>query len=216
MRIAQMRTVSTASPAALSRWKRLFRLLSRPGANPFVPTSRNLAQVRSESFSELWFTAAVPAKVSTGTNYNIESGPFVRSEGISSIGGNGNDHKPPDERTVKLGKSVLLLKTAKDDMLTRYSFANTLTSSSKYLDYAITTRTHFSEHFTTSFPINTSSFTGSQRQNPLQSGTVDGASGVGSCAHRRQCQVTDHKRKDSSLRLYHSTFAGRATMRWSW
>lgn len=187
MRTAQMRTVSTTSPAAISRWKRLFRILSRPGANPFALASRSLAQVRSEPFSELWFTAAVPAKVSTGTNYDVQSGPFVRSEGITGIGGNRSDHKPPDERTVKLGKSRLPTPCKTIRLLTLSSPENTLTTSTKYSDHTITARDHLSQHLTTPVPFYSSSSARGQGKNSLQSSTMDSTSRMGSCPNYGQC-----------------------------
>ncbi|MBA7492593.1 hypothetical protein ES702_03143 [subsurface metagenome] len=93
-----MRTVSTSSPAAISRWKRLLQILSRPNPIP----SRTLAQVRSEPFSELWFTATAPARISKIPT----DGSLVRTDGIQGNGMPGGDHKPPDERTVKLGQST--------------------------------------------------------------------------------------------------------------
>lgn len=98
-----MRTVSTFSPAAISRWKRLIQILSRPNTS-----SRTLAQVRSEPFSELWFTAASPTRLGART----PAEEILRSnEGNGTPGG---DHKPPDERTVKLGQSkrFRILKTS--------------------------------------------------------------------------------------------------------
>jgi len=113
-----MRTVSTTSPAAFSRWKKLLRILT--GRSPYLafPSSRTLAQVRSEPFSELWFTAAVPTNATNNSRDELVDTPFVRSEG-SPAGGlpnNGNDHKPPDERTLKLGKSKSIQQL--DELLT--------------------------------------------------------------------------------------------------
>jgi len=102
-----MRTVSTTSPAAFSRWKKLLRILAGQNPNLAFPSSRTLAQVRSEPFSELWFTAAVPTNAADSSRNELVDAPFVRSEG-SPAGGlpnNGSDHRPPDERTLKLGKS---------------------------------------------------------------------------------------------------------------
>lgn len=109
MTTGQMRTVWTTSPAALPRWKRLLRILTRPNPSLSSLSSlpiRSLAQVRSEPFSELWFTAAVPADAARRPPSDLEGGPFVRSESINGGPSNGRDHKPPDERTLKLGQSV--------------------------------------------------------------------------------------------------------------
>lgn len=107
-----MRTVSTISPATPSPWKRLLQLIqSRPGRTTSLPSIRNLAQVRSEPISELWFTAAVPAAttVQSQAQHDKGFGPFVRSDGMQLGGSPNGDRKPPDERTVKLGKSQYLL-----------------------------------------------------------------------------------------------------------
>lgn len=112
MTTGQMRTVWTTSPAALPRWKRLLRILTRPNPSLSSLSSlsslpiRSLAQVRSEPFSELWFTAAVPATAARRPPSDLQCGPFVRSESIHGGPSNGGDHKPPDERTLKLGQSV--------------------------------------------------------------------------------------------------------------
>jgi hypothetical protein len=62
-----------------------------------ISPKRYLAQVRPEPISEVWFTASFP-----------RSGPADELLGSSSSGGpNGpDDHKPPDERLLKLGKST--------------------------------------------------------------------------------------------------------------
>lgn len=54
-------------------------------------TSRSLAQVRDETFSDVWFTPAAPL--------------LSPADELLGPGGSGN-RKPPDERTVKLGKSM--------------------------------------------------------------------------------------------------------------
>ena len=108
MTAAQMRTVTTSSPAALSRWKTLLRILTRPSLVSSGSSIRSLAQVRSEPLSELWFTAAVPVKAAHGPTSGLVSGPFVRSETINGEPSNGGHRKPPDERTLKLGQSILL------------------------------------------------------------------------------------------------------------
>lgn len=109
MTVTPMRPLSTISTAALSPWKRLLRIFgSRPDQNLSLLPIRTLAQVRSESLSELWFTAAVPAGSTPRTQAQQElgAGPFVRLDGINGGGLPGGDQKPPDERTMKLGKSM--------------------------------------------------------------------------------------------------------------
>lgn len=94
-----MRKLSTPN-ASFLRWKSLLvhthRLLVAP--TPVlrqVPQTRSLAQVRSDPFSDLWFTPSPPACGPADELLN-PSGELFR---------NGGDHKPPDERILKLGKS---------------------------------------------------------------------------------------------------------------
>lgn len=157
MTAAQMRTVSTSSPAAISRWKRLLQILSRP--NPGFP-SRTLAQVRSESFSELWFTAAAPARVSARTA--LTDGPFVRLDGQTQGNGlPGGDHKPPDERTVKLGQSMrlCLLKNIAD----LHSSTHTIPALTKHSHNTIASRDRIAEHKPTSLSFHSPSSAGRKR-----------------------------------------------------
>jgi hypothetical protein len=60
---------------------------------PLFP-SRSLAQVRQEPLSEFWFTPSSPARSPADDLLGNNAGP-----------GTSGDHKPPDERTLKLGKS---------------------------------------------------------------------------------------------------------------
>src|ERR1700761_4202030 len=91
--------------ALASRWAptRPFRLYvqrrsrsSSPGSPNLrqVLPKRHLAQVRLEPITEVWFTAAPP-----------RCGPAEDLLGPQRPGDNG-DHKPPDERLIKLGKST--------------------------------------------------------------------------------------------------------------
>jgi hypothetical protein len=95
----QMRKLSTPN-ASFLRWKSLIihthRLLVAPTpALRQLPQIRNLAQVRSEPFSELRFTPSPPARGLADELLNPSGGPAR----------DGRDHKPPDERILKLGKS---------------------------------------------------------------------------------------------------------------
>ena len=85
------------------RWKSLVLHTNRlilQGTSAAIPSlrqtlpSRNLAQVRPEPLSELWFTSSFPNR-----------GP---ADELLDPNGIGNDHKPPDERILKLGKSRIL------------------------------------------------------------------------------------------------------------
>ena len=61
------------------------------------PPRRNLAQVRQEPLGELWFTSSHPTRSPADDVLNPPNpGPP-------------NDHKPPDERTIKLGKTLRTL-----------------------------------------------------------------------------------------------------------
>ena len=111
MTAAQMRTVTTISPTTLSRWKRLLRIFTQPNSSPSLHI-RTLAQVRSEPFSELWFTAAAPVSAAPGPRGELDSDPFVRSEGVGGGPSTGGDHKQPDERTLKLGQSMAFPRPA--------------------------------------------------------------------------------------------------------
>lgn len=96
--IASMRELSTPASSFL-RWKSLVVNTHRlfPKRSPITNQqqlllSRSLAQVRPEPPLEVWFTPSTP----------------WRSPADDLLGspGNGKDHKPPDERTLRLGKST--------------------------------------------------------------------------------------------------------------
>jgi hypothetical protein len=93
-----MRKLSTPS-ASFLRWKTFIlhthRLLVAPTLRQ-RPQSRSLAQVRPEPFSELWFTPSSPWRGPADELLSPSPG----------LAGNGSDHKPPDERILKLGKST--------------------------------------------------------------------------------------------------------------
>jgi hypothetical protein len=94
----QMRKLSTPTTSFL-RWKTVIlhthRLLVAPTLRQ-RPQVRNLAQVRPEPFSELWFTSSSPSRGPADELLDPSNG----------LTGNGSDHKPPDERILKLGKSM--------------------------------------------------------------------------------------------------------------
>jgi len=87
-----------AASSSSFRWRSLVlhthRLLVRRSPASFRQTlfRRTLAQVRPEPWSELWFTASLPGR--------------SPADELLRQAGSGNDHKPPDERTIKLGKST--------------------------------------------------------------------------------------------------------------
>lgn len=95
--IASMRKLSTPA-SSFFRWKSFvlnthrFVLRTPPVAilQQFLP-SRHLAQVRTEPLSEVWFTPSSPRR--------------SPADDLLGFPGNGSDYKPPDERTLRLGKS---------------------------------------------------------------------------------------------------------------
>lgn len=64
------------------------------------PPRRNFAQVRPEPLGELWFTSSAPTRSPTD---DILQPPPSSSTGPSS------DHRPPSERTLKLGRTLRTL-----------------------------------------------------------------------------------------------------------
>jgi hypothetical protein len=83
---------------------------------------RSLAQVRQEPFSELWFTPSRPAR-----------SPVDDLLGNNGRSGSSGDHKPPDERTLKLGKSLTSSKLSHYPVpLTLYSSSDPLSTPTKY------------------------------------------------------------------------------------
>jgi Mitochondrial protein up-regulated during meiosis len=77
----------------LNAHRQLFEYESALSLRTLLP-SRSLAQVRQEPFSELWFTPSRPAR-----------SPADDLLGKNRVPGSNGDHKPPDERSLKLGKS---------------------------------------------------------------------------------------------------------------
>ena len=76
---------------------------------PWTP-SRGLAQVRTEGFSELWFTASFPVNdksVRDGGKELLRTSSDGSEQTQGPGPGSGKDHKSPDERTLKLGRSKL-------------------------------------------------------------------------------------------------------------
>jgi hypothetical protein len=87
-------------PAARSSWTPRRCRSTSVGSHSLrqVFPKRHLAQVRPEPISDVWFTAASPRR-----------GPAdelleTKKPGID------DDHKPPDERLIRLGKSARLFK----------------------------------------------------------------------------------------------------------
>ena len=115
MTAAQMRTVLITSPAALPRWKQLLRIFTRPNPSLASLPIRSLAQVRSEPFSELWFTAATPVDAASGARADLDLGSIIRTEAVNGGPSPRGDHKPSDERTLKLGQSMFVAEDGYED-----------------------------------------------------------------------------------------------------
>ncbi|KAI1615355.1 chromosome transmission fidelity protein 4 [Exophiala viscosa] len=109
--------IAASRPSTTSRWlcpppsgmqvPRRHRTTA-PGSTSLrqILPRRYLAQVRPEPVSELWFTAASP-----------RLGPADELLGRSTPGNN-EDHKPPDQRLLKLGKTLRTLSPLLPDILT--------------------------------------------------------------------------------------------------
>lgn len=116
-----MRKLPTPStPLRLLRWRRTphplfshFLAIDEHHLPPLLrhqsPPRRTLAQVRLEPFGELWFTSYVPHRSPADDVLNPQSS--------SPTGAPNNDHKPPDERTIKLGKTLRILSPLLPDIL---------------------------------------------------------------------------------------------------
>ena len=95
--IASMRKLSTPV-SSFFRWKSFVvnthRLLAEGpptvALQQFLP-ARHLAQVRTDPLLGVWFTPSSPSK--------------SPADDLLGSPGHGCDHKPPDERTLRLGKS---------------------------------------------------------------------------------------------------------------
>ena len=99
MTISQMRKLTLPTcPSSALRWT-TFGRDATPRLPPVVgtstaataPTRRSLAQVRHDPVSEVWFTPSIPA-------ISPADGPLATH--------GSRDHKPPDEKRLKLGKST--------------------------------------------------------------------------------------------------------------
>ncbi|EXJ91502.1 hypothetical protein A1O3_00050 [Capronia epimyces CBS 606.96] len=117
-----MRKLAAAAPcpSAASRWTHnppiracvLHRSRSTTAASqPFrqVFPKRHLAQVRPEPISEVWFTASSP---------RISPADELLGPQTPGNGGGAQDHQPPDERLLKLGKTLRTLSPLLPNILT--------------------------------------------------------------------------------------------------
>lgn len=169
--------------SSLHRWKSFVFdtrcLIVESGQFPILHQtlpSRHLAQVRAEPASELWFNPSIP----------------LRSPADDLLGtpGDGKDHKPPDERTLKLGKSEpihLLSSTGSTDKC--YSTTHPFSPPTEHSHHAFTDRAPLSINLAPPLPFYTSASTRCQRQSTLQGCTLDRASSMGQCANCWQCET---------------------------
>ncbi len=178
-----MRKLSTATSSFL-RWKSFVigahRLIVRgPRITSFLP-SRSLAQVRSEPFSELWFTPSSPGR--------------TPADDLLGFPGNGHDHKPPDERTVRLGKSMSrpIAHMSSSMLILSCSLAYPLSTPTKHPYDSTASRTPFALRLTPPISFNTPTPACRERESSLQSCVMDCASSLGLRTYRRQCQVANH------------------------
>jgi hypothetical protein len=185
--------------------KLVYLLISLPNKSPasarsFASLSRlQLAQPRHGLLNEPWLP---PTSVSLlPTTYFSPS--RVREE---LDGGEGtpqrNDHKPPDERTLKLGKSkhVVLI-------IVQICWTNIIKSIT---DPITPTPNHFVQHSPhqnprpkrepPSLPIHTPTPPNSQRTHPLPRSTMDSPSRMEQRPLSRKREATDPQRKDRTLR----------------
>lgn len=146
-----------------------------------VLPKRHLAQVRPEPLSELWFTSSSP-----------RSSPEDELLGSSTLRPTGSqDHKPPDERLIKLGKSMF----PRDmhtviHLLTLCSFAHSVSSPPQHSYNSSSSRHSLAQYQSTSFPIHPPTLACCKRPSCLPCGTMDCTSCLGLCPHSRQCQAT--------------------------
>lgn len=165
--------------------------------------SRGLAQVRTEGFSELWFTASFPVNDKSGRD---EGKGLLRtsSDGIEQGQGpgSGKDHKSPDERTLKLGRSKSSSYTS--NQLTKHMFCpytnsscsnlslkNPLTPPPKYPNNEPPSRDPLAEYITTPIPIDASAPARGQGASSIPSCALDCACGVGFGPYCREREIGD-------------------------
>ncbi len=142
--------------------------------------SRSLAQVRQEPFSDLWFTPSRPA----------------RSPADDLLGNNGRpgsgDHRPPDERTLKLGKSLLYRNFIQRLLLTIVcSPTHPLPSSTQHPYPSPSTVHPVPKHIPAPLPVNPSASPRSKGQSSLPCRFMDSSSSMGLRTSGRQRQAPD-------------------------
>jgi hypothetical protein len=105
------------------------------------------------------------------------------------------DHKPTDERTLKLGKSMFskhwaYLSTCSNKCCNSYSYPSRTPSYSACI--AATTRNTLSTNFTPSVPFDTPTSSDRLWKDRLPCCTLDGTCSLGTSACSGQCQTHSH------------------------
>lgn len=172
------------------------------------PQHRSLAQLRSHLPDEAYFTpSATPG-------FRLRNaGDSGSADGLDGVGSGGpgqgqGDHKPPDEKTLRLGKSTLShesqMKTKKK--LTHfhlsYSPPNALASPAEYPHHTRPTRDPLSKYLSPPLPINTPILTHRQRPRAVPRRALDRTSSMGIRPHSRQRKTRDPQRTRSPQRRY--------------
>lgn len=199
-----MRTISTPNTSFL-RWKSFLvhthRLLVAPvPALRQRPQSRSLAQVRPEPFSELWFAPSSPSR-----------GPADELLGPSTgLAADGGDHKPPDERILKLGKSefaTILLDLPMD--ADNLSASHIVTATPKHPENSTSAGDIVPIHIIAPVSIDTSTFAGCQGPDGISSSFMDSTGSMGMCTHCGKREAYNCVREDCQDGLHHLSSAGR-------
>lgn len=135
---------------------------------------RSLAQFQSnrDIFPEMWLPSSTPPRQHSGAKY---------------------EDAPPDERTLKLGKSmfqsVTLQNNPSTDFPTRDSLTHATISSAQPPSLPSSTRNTLTSHHPSPFPFDPPSPPHSLRPRRLPCSSMDGPYGLGPRPHRWQCQA---------------------------
>jgi hypothetical protein len=169
----------------------------------FASVSRQrLAQPRHGLLNEPWLP---PASVSSLPTTYFFSPTRVRRE-LDELSPLRNDHKPPDERTLKLGKSeypiipTSITFTDPVELMLDNSFTNSLTPSVNFTVQYLTHQHSLSQCQPSPIPIHSSTSSYCQRTHPLPCSAMDCSSCVEQHTTCRQRETADPKRKDGTFR----------------
>lgn len=193
---------STASPQG-----RMLKLVLRsPSLSELRPPSaagrsftsslrRSLAHPRHGILKEPWLPPLSPAPLPT--TYFSPSRVRRGLDGLDSSPQ--NDHKPPDERILKLGKSKnatrslhFLLRIWLADRVSAYcSSTNALASSPNHTVQYTTPRDPRTDGQSPPLSLHTPTPPYRQRPNIVSRSTMDSASSMEQCSATRECEATD-------------------------